>query len=214
MARLGTGYARYFNARHERAGHLFQNRFRSRRARDDADLIGLVLYVCRNPLEAGLAGDPTALEAHPWCSAGALSGRRAPYPFEAVGEALALFDADPTRARGRLREWLGLPARTDPAGCVLEPRPPELVPARDPDPTAIERVITEVCAQHCVSRDELFASRRRCDRIASARAAVAARAARDLRLSGSAIARALRVSPSAVTRMLARAGTRPPERVN
>ena len=28
MARLGTGYARGFNARHGRSGHLFQNRFK------------------------------------------------------------------------------------------------------------------------------------------------------------------------------------------
>jgi REP element-mobilizing transposase RayT len=74
MARLGTGYARYFNERHERVGHLFQNRFRSRRAIDDADLMGLVLYVTRNPLEAGLVADPLELERFPWCALGALMG--------------------------------------------------------------------------------------------------------------------------------------------
>ena len=40
MARLGTGYARRFNERHGRVGHLFQNRFRSRCVVDDADLVG------------------------------------------------------------------------------------------------------------------------------------------------------------------------------
>ncbi|MBW1688614.1 MAG: transposase, partial [Deltaproteobacteria bacterium] len=50
MARLLTGYARRFNERHERSGHLFQNRFRSRVIEDDSDLLGVVLYVHRNPL--------------------------------------------------------------------------------------------------------------------------------------------------------------------
>src|SRR5512134_2440276 len=62
MARLGTGYARYFNERHARVGHLFQNRFRSRRVLDDADLMGLTLYVTRNPLAGGLVADLHALE--------------------------------------------------------------------------------------------------------------------------------------------------------
>src|SRR5258705_11277905 len=65
-----------------RVGHLFQNRFRSRRVVDDADLLGLVLYVFRNPLEAGLVRDLDALGRFPWCSAGSLLGYRAPRPFE------------------------------------------------------------------------------------------------------------------------------------
>jgi REP element-mobilizing transposase RayT len=67
MSRLGTGYARRFNERHERVGHLFENRFRSRRVMDDADLLGLVLYVTRNPLEAGLVRDAATLEGFAWC---------------------------------------------------------------------------------------------------------------------------------------------------
>jgi hypothetical protein len=54
MARLNTGYARGFNLRHHRSEYLFQNRFKSRIVRDDADLVGLVVWVLRNPLEARL----------------------------------------------------------------------------------------------------------------------------------------------------------------
>jgi len=71
MARLATGYAGYFNRRHDRVGHLFQNRLCSRRAVDDADLMGLVLYVCRNPLEARLVATAHSLEGFPWCGLGA-----------------------------------------------------------------------------------------------------------------------------------------------
>jgi len=214
MARLGTGYARYFNARHDRVGHLFQNRFRSRRVVDDEDLIGLVLYVCRNPLEAGLAADPAALESYAWCSVGALTGRRAPYPFEALDETLASFDPDPRRARERFRGWLGLPLGDRDARPARNPKAAARVASPGRDPVEIERLIGEVCTEYSVSGDELRAWRRRSARIARARAAVAARAVRDLCLPGSAIARALRVSPSAVTRMLARAGQGQPERVN
>lgn len=207
MARLGTGYARYFNARHDRVGHLFQNRFRSRRAVDDADLVGLVLYVCRNPLEAGLARDAVALESYPWCSVGALTGRRAPYPFEAVAETLTLFDADAKGARERFRSWLGMPSPEPWAGRLPAAAPePELGFERDP--VSIERLIREVCAEHSVDGEELCSWRRRDARVARARAVVAVRAVQELRLSGAAVARALQVSPSAVTRMLARAAGR------
>lgn len=213
MARLGTGYARYFNARHDRVGHLFQNRFRSRRAIDDADLLGLVLYVCRNPLEAGLAADAVALESYAWCNVGALTGRRAPHPFEAVDETLALFDPDPTRARERFRSWLGLPLAAPEADRLHSPAaPPVTAPGRDP--IAIECLIHEVCAEYSVDGEAIRSWRRRGARLASARAAVAARASRELSLPGAEIARALRVSPSAVTRMLARAGTGKAQRGN
>jgi REP element-mobilizing transposase RayT len=209
MARLGTGYARYFNARHGRVGHLFRNRFLSRRAIDDADLIGLVLYVCRNPLEAGLTADPVALEAYAWCSVGALTGRRAPYPFESVRETLALFDSEPNRARDGLRGWLAIPIESPLAPRALDGAARPRVPPRDDARRALEGVIEETCVRLSVDPGELQ-SRRRNARIAAARALVAARASSELGLSGAEIAGALSVTPSAVTRMLMRAGRKWP----
>jgi REP element-mobilizing transposase RayT len=210
MARLGTGYARYFNQRHDRVGHLFQNRFRSRRAVDDADLIGLVLYVCRNPLEAELVAEPGALESYAWCSVGALTGRRRPHPFESVRETLALFDPNPEQARDRLRRWLLLPPEATPAPRAPEVGTPPSVPRMVP--AALETVITEVCTRLSVERGELHCARWRTERIATARALVATRAARELGLAGAEIARALGVSPAAVSRMLARAERESPRR--
>ena len=74
MARLGTGYAGYFNRRHDRVGHLFQNRYKSRLVADERDLLGVVLYVHRNPLRAGLVASMEALGRLDWCGHGALSG--------------------------------------------------------------------------------------------------------------------------------------------
>ena len=202
MARLGTGYARYFNQRHDRVGHLFQNRFRSRRVVDDADLMGLVRYVCLNPLEAGLVADAKTLEEFSWCSAGALLGRRPAEPFESVAETLALFDVDVARAQARLRSWLEAPART--SGQPAPALPPAARCSASSWDSSIATLVREVCLLHGVSEAEL-ASPRRCARIAGARSAFVIRAASELALSGSEMARACGVTPSGISRMLERA---------
>ena len=76
MARLGTGYAGYFNERHARAGHLFQNRYKSVPVLDDAYLLVVIRYVHRNPLEAGLVRDGEALRRFPWTGHAVLMGER------------------------------------------------------------------------------------------------------------------------------------------
>ena len=213
MARLGTGYARYFNRRHDRVGHLLQNRFRSRRVVDDADLLGLVLYVSRNPLEGDLVTDPRGIERLRWCGVGALLGWRRPHAFEAVAETLALFDDDRARAQGRIRAWL--------AEAAEERAAPELPPARRDSSMRARAgasgagtrtcadaaaLLREVCLRFGVSERELH-SMRRGRALAAARAEFARRAARELGLAGPEIGRAIGVTPAGVSRIFAR--TRP-----
>lgn len=197
MARLGTGYARRFNERHDRVGHLFQNRYRSRRAVDDADLLGLVLYATRNPLKHGLVPDGAALEAFPWCGLGALLGSRAPRPFEAVTETLALFGEDPSRARQCIRDRLAAPV-------VELAEPPRARPEAVLAPTAatFEALLHEVAARHGVALGALRARGRR-PPVSAARRELAARAAAELGVSGAEIARHLGLTPGAICRMLA-----------
>jgi REP element-mobilizing transposase RayT len=202
MARLGTGYALRFNQRHDRVGHLFQNRFRSRRATTDGDVVGLVLYVCRNPLEGGLVAQPDALARFEWCSVGALTGARTSRRFESIGETLALFDDDPTRARAKLRESLGATERSFAATAVAGPLP---VAAATRSVVDLRELVRQVCAAFDVREEELR-SRLRSARIATARRALAVRAAGELGLSGAEIAGALGVTASGVSRMLARPG--------
>ena len=52
--RLNCLYAMYFNRRHNRRGHLFENRFSSWVVRDEAHLEATVGYVLENPVRAGL----------------------------------------------------------------------------------------------------------------------------------------------------------------
>lgn len=46
-------YSKYFNARHDRVGTLFQDRFKSVPVTDDAQLLTVLRYIHRNPLELG-----------------------------------------------------------------------------------------------------------------------------------------------------------------
>jgi putative transposase len=51
MQRLNTGYAKYFNKRHDRMGTLFQDRFGSVAVKTDEQLLTTVAYIHRNLLE-------------------------------------------------------------------------------------------------------------------------------------------------------------------
>lgn len=76
LKRLLTGYAVNFNRRHNRYGHLFQNRYKSILCQEDAYLLELVRYIHLNPLRAGLVSEYGKLAAYPYCGHGALMGRR------------------------------------------------------------------------------------------------------------------------------------------
>ncbi len=53
MRRLLTGHAVYFNRRHKRSGHLFQNRFKSILCQEDSYFLQLVRYIHLNPIRTG-----------------------------------------------------------------------------------------------------------------------------------------------------------------
>lgn len=54
MQRILTTYARSFNIRHKKIGHLFQGRFKSIPCTKDSYLLELVRYIHRNPIRAGV----------------------------------------------------------------------------------------------------------------------------------------------------------------
>ena len=67
MRRLLTGHAVYYNRRHRRHGHLFQNRYKSILCQEETYLRELIRYIHLNPLRAGLVEDMKALDRHPYC---------------------------------------------------------------------------------------------------------------------------------------------------
>ncbi len=99
MQRMHGLYAREFNSRHRRSGHLFQGRYGSVRIKTDEQLWAVAVYIAMNPVEAGLCRVP---EAWPWSSHSmALSG--AAPEWVAVTHLLGYFAAaegsDPLRVR-------------------------------------------------------------------------------------------------------------------
>jgi REP element-mobilizing transposase RayT len=57
MRRLNGDYARRFNKRHGRRGHLFDERFSSFAVEDERHLEAAIEYVLQNPVRAGLCED-------------------------------------------------------------------------------------------------------------------------------------------------------------
>lgn len=59
MHRLLTGYAKRYNTRYERTGHVFQGRYHATFVDRDPYLLEVVRYVLLNPVRAGLCASPT-----------------------------------------------------------------------------------------------------------------------------------------------------------
>jgi putative transposase len=71
----GQGYAVTFNLRHNRTGHLFQNRYKSIVCDVEEYLLELVRYIHLNPLRAGLVSTLDDLDSYPWCGHSVLMKR-------------------------------------------------------------------------------------------------------------------------------------------
>jgi len=105
MRRFLTGYAIYFNRRHQRAGHLFQNRYKSIVCEEDAYLLELVRYIHLNPLRAGMVADLDALDHYAWSGHGAILGNGS-LEGQEVGTVLALFAKDRNEAIRHYRQFV------------------------------------------------------------------------------------------------------------
>jgi len=75
MRRFLSGYAVSYNRRHNRYGHLFQNRYKSIICEEDPYFMELVRYIHLNPLRAGLVEDMAGLDAYKWCGHSAVMNR-------------------------------------------------------------------------------------------------------------------------------------------
>lgn len=80
MRKLLTWYAVYFNRRHRRTGHLFENRYKSILCDEENYLLALVRYIHLNPIRVGIIRTLEELDRYTW------SGHRA-----IVGEAKHLW---------------------------------------------------------------------------------------------------------------------------
>jgi REP element-mobilizing transposase RayT len=103
MQELLGEYARFWNRRHGRTGHVFRNRFESAAVASDQHLLETARYVDLNPVRAGVKPRP---EHWSWSSYRALVGLDHAPPFLAVSTLLQLFGPTPARARAAYRRFV------------------------------------------------------------------------------------------------------------
>lgn len=75
MRKLLTWYAQYYNRRHKRTGHLFENRYKSILCDEDNYLLALVRYIHLNPLRANLVTTIDELDRYPYCGHRTIIGK-------------------------------------------------------------------------------------------------------------------------------------------
>jgi REP element-mobilizing transposase RayT len=106
MRDLLGSYARSFNRRHERVGHVFSARYRTVVVEDDRQFLTLTRYISRNPVEAELVASPIEWT---WSSYRAMVGH-APCPvFLDPQLTWSMFGANPRAAQTQLRQFVEAP---------------------------------------------------------------------------------------------------------
>jgi len=73
MSRIGTSYAKWYNQKYERSGHVFQGRYGSECVEEDKYLLTVVRYIHNNPQKAGIVQEP---EAYRWSSINGYIGEK------------------------------------------------------------------------------------------------------------------------------------------
>lgn len=105
MSRLLTGYSVYFNRRHNRAGHLFQNRFKSFVVDDENYLLELIRYIHLNPVRASILDDFSALGSWPFTGHATLMGN-IPRVWVSTDEVLLRLSSTAWSARRSLKQFM------------------------------------------------------------------------------------------------------------
>jgi REP element-mobilizing transposase RayT len=98
MQQLQSNYARAFNKRYGRSGHVFGNRYFSLPVVDDAHLLELCRYVVLNPVRAGACSKPEEWAWSSYCATVGLAPRPA---FLTVDWILEQFGRDEEESRRR-----------------------------------------------------------------------------------------------------------------
>ncbi len=105
MRRLLTGYAVYYNRKHDRAGHLFQNRYKSILCQEDTYLLELVRYIHLNSLRAGIVTDLESLDRYKYSGHATIIGNDK-NDWQTTEYILAIFSERLSQARRRYRKYI------------------------------------------------------------------------------------------------------------
>ncbi len=115
MRKLLTWYAQYFNRRHRRTGHLFQNRYKSILCEEEAYLLALVRYIHLNPVRGNIIQTLEELDRYPWSGHQSVIGK-ADYGWMGVHDILKEFGTRKRKAIAAYRQFVreGLGQKHDP----------------------------------------------------------------------------------------------------
>ena len=105
MRRLLTGYAVSFNLRHQRSGHLFQNRQKSIVCEEDSYLLELVRHIHLNVIRAGLPKQMDRLDRYRWCGHSVLMGYEK-RDWQTTKGVLSIFGRKRSHARREYRQFV------------------------------------------------------------------------------------------------------------
>jgi len=111
-------YATTFNRVHQRAGHLFQNRFKNTLVEEEPYLLELLRYIHLNPVRSTLPVTLDSLDRYPWTGHAVLLGHRA-FPAQDTDFILRQFGTTVDSARQVYRQFVSAAADT-PRRCDLE----------------------------------------------------------------------------------------------
>jgi len=105
MRKLLTWYAVYYNHRHKRTGHLFENRYKSILCEEDQYLLALIRYIHLNPVRAGMVKTMEELDRYPWSGHSAVLGK-SQSPWMETDYVLLQFNETKRRARNAYRKFV------------------------------------------------------------------------------------------------------------
>ncbi len=105
MRKVLTGYVVNFNRRHQRYGHLFQNRFKSIVCEEDPYLLELTRYIHLNPLRAGVVKEMHELDVYPWSGHAVIMGNQR-HPWQDRDTILSSFGKTEGQAKERYRRFV------------------------------------------------------------------------------------------------------------
>src|SRR3990172_9704455 len=105
MRKQLTWYAQYYNRRHNRTGHLFENRYKSILCDEDNYLLALVRYIHLNPLRAQIIKTIEELDGYQWSGHRAIIGK-AKNPWMDAEYILNQFDNTRRKALHAYREFM------------------------------------------------------------------------------------------------------------
>lgn len=103
MRQLNGVYTQLFNKRRNRAGHLFQGRYKAILIQKDSHLLEVCRYVVLNPVRAGMVEHPKDWK---WSSYPATAGREQPHASLTISWVLGQFGRKQDVARKEYRRFV------------------------------------------------------------------------------------------------------------